>query len=222
MDLWPIALSNRGRILGSCGGTCRGDQLDVLRPSQLQAFQATPSLPLPSDRFSTQLARGNFERLAYNKGSDIFVDFIFCVVDFFCSIINPLNRLADPPLRAAGPFGCLFNPPCRFFDPLCCLVDSLCCAVGPRSRFFDLPGILVNALLYRCLSKESEWSYDNVGTVYLVICDGISQILDKPVQPVGMVVVLQELRKPMLLGQWSELSNDPNQLPANHRCDQIC
>ena len=150
-------------MLGSRGGTCCDDQLGVLRPSQLQAFQATPSLPFPSNRFSAQSSRGNFERLAYNKGSDIFVDFICCVLDLFrrlvesfCSIINPLSRVVDPLSCAAGPLGSLFNPPCRLFDPPCCLVDSLCRPVGPRSRFFDLLGILVNALLYRCLSKASE------------------------------------------------------------------
>ena len=48
--------------------------------------------------------------------------------------------------------------------------------------------------------QASDRSYNSAGAAYLVIYDSISQILDEAVQRIGVVGVLQEFRKFMLLG----------------------
>lgn len=51
----------------------------------------------------------------------------------------------------------------------------------------------------------SERLYGRISVTYLVICDGINQVLDKAAQGVSVVSVLEELRNPVLSGKWFEL-----------------
>ena len=52
---------------------------------------------------------------------------------------------------------------------------------------------------------------------YLVVRDGIGQILNEPFQGVGMVYILQEPQEAVLLRQRSELYDNPSQFPVNNR-----
>ena len=51
------------------------------------------------------------------------------------------------------------------------------------------------------------------GHSYLVICDSISQILDKPGQGFGIVNIAQELEEYLLFREWLEPRNNPFKLP---------
>ena len=48
---------------------------------------------------------------------------------------------------------------------------------------------------------------------YLVISDGISQLLDESSQGFGIVGIAQELEKCMLFGEWFKFYNNPFKLP---------
>ena len=56
--------------------------------------------------------------------------------------------------------------------------------------------------------------FGRVSVAYLVIRDCISKALNKAIQGVGVVYVVQELQKPMLFGQLSKPGHNPFQLPA--------
>jgi hypothetical protein len=50
----------------------------------------------------------------------------------------------------------------------------------------------------------------------LVICDGISQLFDEPIQDVGVVDIFEELHKPVLVIKRSKLCNNSSQPPAEN------
>jgi len=49
----------------------------------------------------------------------------------------------------------------------------------------------------------------------LVMDDGISQLLDKPVQGFDIIDILQESKKSTLFRKWLEFCNDPIKLPED-------
>ena len=51
------------------------------------------------------------------------------------------------------------------------------------------------------------------GSTYLVICDGICQLLDKSSQDFGIVNIAKESNKRMLRGERFKLRDDPLKLP---------
>ena len=56
----------------------------------------------------------------------------------------------------------------------------------------------MNSLLYRRLSSALDDSHGWTFNAYLIVCDGISQVLDEAIQSVGTVGVLQELPESVL------------------------
>jgi hypothetical protein len=53
-----------------------------------------------------------------------------------------------------------------------------------------------------------------VSTPNLVICDGISQFFDEPIQDVGVVDILEELHKPVLVIKRTKLCDNSGQPPT--------
>ena len=115
-----------------------------------------------------------------------FVNPLRCFVDPVCSLFDPICGLPDPVCGAVNPVRSLLDPICRFTDPLYVEVSAL--------------GVLVNALLQRCLSKALDGSKDRDSVLYLVISDGVSQVLNEAIQSVRVVSVLEELQNPVLFG----------------------
>jgi hypothetical protein len=55
-----------------------------------------------------------------------------------------------------------------------------------------------------------------VSTPNLVICDGISQFFDEPIQDVGVVNILEELHQPVLVIKRFKLFDNSSQPPAEN------
>ena len=66
-------------------------------------------------------------------------------------------------------------------------------------------------------NKELDRSGDDIGVQYLIICNGISQVLNEAIQDVCMVSVLEKLQNPVLFGQRFEFCRDPSQLPVEKK-----
>jgi len=64
--------------------------------------------------------------------------------------------------------------------------------------------------------------YIRTGSSYLVIHDGISQLLNKSSQGFGIINIMQELEECMFFGQWLELCNNPLKLPGRGVSKGIC
>ena len=56
---------------------------------------------------------------------------------------------------------------------------------------------------------------------YLVICDGISQLLDEPGQRFGIIDVAEEPNKCMLVGERFKLGNNSLELPDRGISKQV-
>ena len=109
------------------------------------------------------------KRSSYNDVSSIFVNSLCGLVDFPCCIVGPLSCFGNFLRVAAYDF-------CSIINPI---------------------GVLVNALLYRCLPKALDSSCKRIGSTNLVVCDSASEISGKTVQGVGIISVVQELHKPV-------------------------
>ena len=107
------------------------------------------------------------------------VDFLRGSADFLCSLVDFLSPLVDF-LRGLA-------------DLLCGLVNILRTSINP-------PSSLVDALLYRCLPNALDRSLGQVRDTYLIVCNGISQILDEAIQGVDTIGVLQEPQQSVFLG----------------------
>ena len=55
--------------------------------------------------------------------------------------------------------------------------------------------------------------HSTTGGAYLVICDGIGQLLDRSSQDLGILSIAQESNKCVLFGEWFKLGNDPLKPP---------
>ena len=63
----------------------------------------------------------------------------------------------------------------------------------------DPPGSTVDALLYGYLPDTLDRSLGEVRDTYLIVCDGISQILDEAIQGVDTIGILQKLQQSVFL-----------------------
>ena len=93
----------------------------------------------------------------------------------------------------------LINFLCAPVDFLCGFADFLCSLVDPLRAPIDRHSGLVDALLYRCLPNALDCSLGEVRDTYLIVCDGIGQILDEAIQRVGTIGILQELQQSVFL-----------------------
>ena len=64
--------------------------------------------------------------------------------------------------------------------------------------------------------------HNGTGNPYLVICDGVSQLLDKPGQHLGVVNIAQEPDECMLFSERFELCNDPPKYPERGASELMC